>query len=110
VMTLEARFSEGQFDPVARGVSPMEGVVADAGGAGLKIHIDSDQAVASVAALLTRIAEEAKIRTRGPILFCIADRETGAEVEIATGRDFPVNPQIKGAIKAMAGVVLVEEI
>ncbi len=110
VMTLEARFNEGQFDPVARSVSPMEGVVADAGGAGLRIHIDSDQAIASVAALLQRIAEEAKIRTRGPILFCIADRETGEEVEISTGRDYPVNPQIKGAIKAMAGVVLVEEV
>jgi DNA polymerase-3 subunit alpha len=88
----------------------MEGVVADAGGAGLRIHIDSDQAVASVAALLNRIREEARIRTRGPILFCIANRETGEEVEVATGPDFPVNPQIKGAIKAMAGVLLVEEI
>ena len=110
VMSLEARFNEGQFDPVARSAAPMEGVVADAGGAGLRIHIDSDQAVASVAALLNRIREEAKIRTRGPILFCIANRETGEEVEIATGADFPVNPQIKGAIKAMAGVLLVEEI
>jgi DNA polymerase-3 subunit alpha len=88
----------------------MEGVVADAGGAGLRIHIDSDQAVASVAALLKRIAEEAKIRSRGPIRFCIADRETGEEVEVDAGRDYPVNPQIKGAIKAMAGVVMVEEI
>ncbi|MCA0273146.1 MAG: DNA polymerase III subunit alpha [Proteobacteria bacterium] len=110
VMTLEARFNEGQFDPVARSVAPMEGVVADAGGAGLRIHIDSDQAVASVAALLKRIAEEAKIRSRGPIRFCIADRETGEEVEVDAGRDYPVNPQIKGAIKAMAGVVMVEEI
>ena len=32
VMSLEARFNEGQFDPVARSVAPMEGVVADAGG------------------------------------------------------------------------------
>ncbi|MBC7140725.1 MAG: DNA polymerase III subunit alpha, partial [Rhodobacteraceae bacterium] len=109
VMTLEARFAEGQFDPVARSVAPMEGVVADAGGAGLRIHVDSDAAIASVAALLTRMVEEAKIRSRGPVSFCIADRETGEEVEVSTGRDFPVNPQIKGAIKAMGGVVLVEE-
>ena len=110
VMTLEARFNEGQFDPVARSVTPMEGVVADAGAAGLRIHIDSAEAVASVAALLSRISQEGRIRTRGPILFCIADRESGEEIEISTGRDFPVNPQIKGAIKAMAGVVLVEEV
>ncbi len=110
VMTLEAHFNEGQFDPVARSVTPMEGVVADAGAAGLRIYIDSAGAVASIAALLTRIAAEAKIRSRGPILFCIANRETGEEVEISTGQEFPVNPQIKGAIKAMAGVVLVEEV
>ncbi|MCW3782844.1 DNA polymerase III subunit alpha [Defluviimonas salinarum] len=110
VMSLEARFNEGQFDPVARSVAPMEGAVADAGGAGLKIHIESEAAVASVAALLARMVEEAKIRSRGPISFCIADRETGEEVEVSAGRDFPVNPQIKGAIKAMGGVVLVEEV
>ncbi|MEZ5777905.1 MAG: DNA polymerase III subunit alpha [Paracoccaceae bacterium] len=110
VMTLEARFAEGQFDPVARSAAPMEGVVADVGAAGLRIHIDDAAAIASVAALLSRMVEEAKIRTRGPVLFCIANRDTGEEVEISTGRDFPVNPQIKGAIKAMAGVVMVEEV
>ena len=110
VMTLEARFAEGQFDPVARSVAPMEAVVADAGGAGLRIHVESDAAIASVAALLTRMVEEAKIRSRGPVSFCIADRETGEEVEVSVGRDFPVTPQIKGAIKAMGGVVLVEEL
>ncbi|MDW4549537.1 DNA polymerase III subunit alpha [Defluviimonas sp. D31] len=110
VMSLEARFNEGQFDPVARSVAPMEAAVADAGAAGLRIHIESEAAVASVAALLARMVEEAKIRSCGPVSFCIADRETGEEVEIATGRDFPVNPQIKGAIKAMGGVVLVEEV
>ncbi len=78
-------------------------------GRGCRIHVDSDAAIDSVAALLTRMMEEAKIRSRGPVSFCIADRETGEEVEVSTGRDFPVNPQIKGAIKAMGGVILVEE-
>ena len=110
VMSLEARFNEGQFDPVARSVAPMEGVVADAGGAGLRIHIENEDAIASVAALLNRMVEEAKIRSRGPISFCIANRETGEEVEVEAGQDYPVNPQIKGAIKAMGGVVLVEEV
>jgi DNA polymerase-3 subunit alpha len=32
------------------------------------------------------------------------------EVEIDAGRDFPVTPQIKGAIKSLAGVVQVEEV
>ena len=58
----------------------------------------------------TRMMEEAKIRTRGPISFCIANRDTGEEVEVEAGQDYPVNPQVKGAIKAMPGVVLVEEV
>ena len=110
VMTLEARFNEGQFDPVGRSVGPMDAIVADAGSSGLRIHIDDASAVASVAGLLERMAAEKRIRTAGPVLFCISNRNTGEEVEISTGRDFPVNPQIKGAIKSMAGVVLVEEV
>ncbi|MGB3179585.1 MAG: DNA polymerase III subunit alpha [Albidovulum sp.] len=110
VMTLEARFAEGQFDPIARSVGPMEAAVADAGSAGLRIHIDSDAAVASVATLLQRMQEEARVRSRGPVSFCIADHTSGAEVEIATGGDYPINPQIKGAIKAIPGVILVEEV
>ena len=32
------------------------------------------------------------------------------EVDVELGDDFPVNPQIKGAIKSLGGVVSVEEI
>ena len=110
VMTLEARFNEGQFDPVARSVAPMEGVVADAVSAGLRIHVDVEAAVASVAGLLSRMVDEGASRNRGPISFCIADRETGAEVEITAGDDLPVSPQIRGAIKSLPGVMLVEEV
>ncbi|MCB2110072.1 MAG: DNA polymerase III subunit alpha [Defluviimonas sp.] len=109
VMTLEARFNEGQFDPVGRGVTAMESVVADAGGAGLRIHIDDGAAVTSVAGLLARMEEGGKIRSRGPVRFCIATRETGEEVEVETGRDHPINPEIRSAIKSLPGVLLVEE-
>ncbi|SPH16933.1 DNA polymerase III subunit alpha [Defluviimonas aquaemixtae] len=110
VMTLEARFNEGQFDPVARSVAPMENVVADAVAAGLRIHVDAEAAVASVAGLLVRMAEDGASRARGPVSFCIADFGTGAEVEVVAGDSFPVSPQIRGAIKAMPGVMHVEEV
>ena len=32
------------------------------------------------------------------------------EVEIDSGAEYPVTPQIKGAIKSLTGVVMVEEI
>ncbi|MDE3078751.1 MAG: DNA polymerase III subunit alpha [Paracoccaceae bacterium] len=109
VMTLEARFNEGQFDPVARGVSPIEGAIADVGSAGLRVHIGDAGAVSSVASLLERMAAGAG-RSRGPITFCIADPETGREIDISPEQEFPVTPQIKSALKSLNGVVMVEEL
>ena len=110
VMTLEARFNEGQFDPVARGVAPIEGVITDAGGAGLRIHLGVPSAAASVAALFNRIGTGAAGRGRGPILFCINDPDSGREIEISTEEDYPVSPQIKSALKSLQGVVMVEDL
>jgi DNA polymerase III subunit alpha len=109
VLTVEATLEGETLKLLARAAQPIDVVAADAGGAGLRIHVDSAGAVGAVAALLSRMAAEIKTRARGPVSFCIADHDSGAEIEIATGRDFPVNPQIKGAIKSMAGVVTVEE-
>ena len=71
---------------------------------------DEIAAMMAEAAELVRKAEELRGKARGPVSFCVADRDTGAEIEVAAGRDFPVNPQIKGAIKSMQGVVMVEEV
>jgi DNA polymerase-3 subunit alpha len=32
------------------------------------------------------------------------------EVDVLLGEDFPVSPQIKGALKSLGGVVMVEEV
>jgi DNA polymerase-3 subunit alpha len=32
------------------------------------------------------------------------------EVDVLLGDDFPVNPQIKGALKSLSGVMTVEEL
>jgi len=110
VMMLEARQAEGQFDPVARSVAPIEAVIADAGGTGLRIHVGTEAAVAAVAALLARMRDEAAPRARGPVRFAISDPARGAEVEITAGTALPVDPRIKSAIKAVAGVIAVEEV
>ena len=110
VMTLEARFNEGQFDPVARSVTPLETFVADAGSAGLKIFIEEPEAVGIVARVLADAAEKARGMARGPIQFCLIHPDLPGEVEIDTGVEYPVTPQIKGAIKSLPGVILVEEV
>jgi DNA polymerase-3 subunit alpha len=110
VLTVEANLEGETLKLLARAAQPIDTVAADAGSSGLKVHVDTVAAVGSVAALLQRMAEELRGKARGPVSFCVADRDTGAEIEVAAGRDFPVNPQIKGAIKSMQGVVMVEEV
>ena len=110
VMTLQAQFNEGQFDPIARSVAPMDGVVAEAGGSGLRIFVESPEAAPSVAAILERAKGESGIRGRGPVHLCLMAPDLPGEVEMLLGEDFPVTPQIKGALKAGGGVMTVEEV
>ena len=109
VLTVEANLEGETLKLLARAAQAIDTVAADAGSSGLRVFVDSAAAVSSVAALLTRMADEMRGKTKGPVSFCISDRDSGTEIEVAAGRDFPVNPQIKGAIKSLSGVVMVEE-
>ena len=110
VMTLEGRFNEGQFDPIARSVAPIDAVVADAGGMALKVFVNKAEVVASVAGLLERAAETARGVKPGEVSLCLIDPTLPGEVDMTLGKSFPLNPQIKGAIKSLGGVVDVEEV
>jgi DNA polymerase-3 subunit alpha len=110
VLTLEARFNEGQFDPVARGATPLDGVVAGAGATGLRVFMESPEAVATVRSILDRARAEAAMRGRGPIELCLMAPDLPGEVGVLIGDDFPVSPQIKAALKAVGGVMTVEEL
>ena len=114
VMQLEARFNEGQFDPMGRSVAAMDTVIADAGAAGLRIYLEHPDSVAQVAHVLEQAVAAARAggqRTgRGPVHLCLMDPTLPGEVEIDTGAEFPVTPQIKGALRSLAGVIEVEEV
>ena len=77
---------------------------------GLKVFVDDPAAINVVSSLLERAAKDAKMRARGPVNLCLMHPELPGEVEIDLGQEFPVSPQIKGAIKSLDGVVIVEEI
>jgi DNA polymerase-3 subunit alpha len=109
VITAEATVESDQLKLLCRAVQPIDMVVADAGTAGLRIFIDSAQAISTVANLLENAAQTVTQGGRGPIHFCLVDKDLPGEVEIDSGREYPVNPQIKGALKSLGGVVMVEE-
>ena len=111
VMTLEAKFNEGQFDPLGRSVAPIDSVVADAGTSGLRIMIEDPSAANQVANLLEQAASAAATTVgKGPILLRLFNASLPGEIDIDTGVEYPVTPQIKGAIKSLDGVLDVEEI
>ena len=102
VCTVEATMESDQLKLLARGIAPLDTVVADVGGVGLKIP--------AVSEVLRGAAQAAAKAARGPISFCVMGAGLPGEVEIETGQDYPVTPQIKGAIKSLNGVMAVEEI
>ncbi len=110
VMTLEGRFNEGQFDPMGRSVAAMDSVIADAGSSGLQVLIEDAAALPGVANILQNARPAVRVVGKGPVQLCLIHPELPGEVEIDAGDDFPVNPQIKGALKSLSGVVDVQEV
>lgn len=110
VVTAEATLEADQLKLLARSIGPIDIAVADAGTAGMRIYVEAASAMQQVANILEGAAEAARKAPRGPIQLCLLDPALPGEVEIDLGRNFPVNPQIKGAIKSLDGVMDVEEI
>ncbi|MEC7764441.1 MAG: DNA polymerase III subunit alpha [Pseudomonadota bacterium] len=110
VVTVEATYESEQLKLLARSAAPVDTVVQDAGGMALKVYVDSPGVVATVAGLLESAREQAKGARPGAVSFCLMDPTLPGEVEMDIGAEFPLNPQIKGALKSLSGVVDVEEV
>ncbi|QFT75021.1 DNA polymerase III subunit alpha [Ruegeria sp. THAF33] len=110
VLTAEATMEADQLKLLGRSVGPADSLVAEAGATGLRIYVDEAQAVPTVAKVLEDAASAAKGAARGPVQFMLLDPSLPGDIEMELGREFPINPQIKGAIKSLEGVMTVEEI
>ncbi len=109
IVTVEATMESEQLKLLGRSVAPIDTVVAEVGGMGLRIYVDEAAAMAAVASVLEGAVKAAQGTGRGPISVCLMDDSLPGEVEMDLGAEFPVTPQIKGAIKSLSGVVEVEE-
>jgi len=89
---------------LANAVQPIDQVAAEAGASALRIHLNRAEAIPTLAGLLAKVEG----RNRAQITLCLPD-DQGREIDVTLPQPYPVTPQIKGAIKAMQGVVLVEE-
>ncbi len=109
VVTVEATLEADQLKLLARSVAPIDTIVADVGGMGLRVFIDTADAIGAVQAVFRTAEQAAQKAQKGPVHLCITTGDLG-EVELALGEDFPVTPQIKGAIKSLGGVVDVHDV
>ena len=108
---VEANLEADQLKLLARGVTPVDDVVEmGQGPMGLRVFVDQTEAVSSVANLLERMKTESKTKGRAPVHLCLMAPDLPGEVEVILPDPFPVSPQIKGALKSLPGVSMVEEV
>jgi DNA polymerase-3 subunit alpha len=110
VVSVEATLESDQLKLLGRSVTPIDVAVADAGGMGLRIFIETPGAIAAVSEVLEGARKAANVAGKGPVHLCLMDPALPGEVEVDLGAQFPVTPQIKGAIRSLGGVLEVEEI
>jgi DNA polymerase-3 subunit alpha len=110
VLTVEAT-SEGpdQVKMLLRAAQSVDSAVADAAAMGLKIYVSDPAALPSIRARLEESKKGARGRGRGPVNLVLMAPDLPCEVELALPGEYPMTPQIAGAIKAASGVVMVEE-
>jgi len=109
VLTVEATLEADQLKLLGRSAMRVDDLVADVGGMGLKVFIDEVRAIASVQSVLEGARQAVARAAKGPVQFCVMAGDLG-EVDLDLGEDFPVTPQIKGAIKSLSGVLDVQDL
>lgn len=110
VITAEATMESDQLKLLMRSAGPVDSAIADAGRSSLRVYLDSASAVATVATVLQDAKTAARNASPGEIYLYLQDPALPGDVEMDLGQMFPINPQIKGALKSLEGVMDVEEI
>ncbi len=109
VIQVEATMEAEQLKLLGRSVMPADLAVANAGSSGLRVFVGDVAAIPTVNDILQNAIRDKVKGGRGPITFTIDDAELG-EIDVELGAEFPVNPQIKGALRSLSGVIEVQEI
>ncbi len=109
IVQAEATLEADQLKLLARGIQPVDNAIAGEAN-GLRVFVEDEAGVVSVEGLLERTVAEASRAAKGPIHLCLMAPDLPGEVEVILGEDFPVSPQIKGALRSLEGVVMVEEV
>lgn len=103
LLAADVRAEEDSFRLTVQQVQPLDDAVAQSG-AGLRIYLRDPEPVASLKALIQR-----ERRGKGKITF-VLDLEDGREVEVALKETYAVSAPTRAAIKAVPGIVEVQDL
>ena len=110
IVQVEATMEAEQLKLLGRSVGPVEAAVAGAGAMGLRIFVEDSGALPAIAEVLAGAAARMGKAPRGPVHICLSGGDLPGEIEMDLGMEFPVTPEIRGAIKSLGGIQGVEEI
>ncbi|WP_292311907.1 histidinol dehydrogenase [Marivivens sp.] len=109
VLTVEATMESDQLKLLARSIVPIDTVVSDLTSSALRVYVNEPQAVSAISTVLEG-AKTQKLRgARGPVILTLMTSGDLAEIDIDLSEDFPINPEIKGALRSLDGVMDVVE-
>ncbi|EYD74805.1 DNA polymerase III alpha subunit [Rubellimicrobium mesophilum DSM 19309] len=90
-------------------MTPIDDAVLSAA-AGLRVFVEAEEAITSVAKILADARAAAKRTRGGPVTLLLMHPSLPGEVEIEVGDGWPVTPQVRRALRSVVGVVEVEEV
>ncbi len=103
LLTVDARIEEDNLRLMAVEIAGLDQAAA-AAATGLRIFLKTPDALASIKQVLDRAG-----RGKGRVDFVLDLEDLGREVEIALPGRYAVSPAVKGAIKAIPGILAVAE-
>lgn len=106
VLTVEAQLEADQLKLLCRSAQPVDAVAVAGGASGLRVVVDAPDALGPAATILSGAVADP--RRGAPVSLCIMAPDLG-EAEVTLPQPYAITPAIKGAIKSLPGVVLVED-
>jgi DNA polymerase III subunit alpha len=117
VLTVQANLEADQLKLLATSAAPVDAGLARAGRTEIRVFIEEETAATSVRSLLERYRDDSSVRGRGAVTLStlgvellVGGMPRICDIDIALGDGWPMNPQIKSALRSLTGVVAVEEL
>ena len=106
VATVKVEREDGQIRMIANNLRPLDQVIGNAS-EGLRIFVEKPEACAGLKKRLSE-ARQAAHKTGGTVSLVMMSQ--AREVELRLADNFVITPRVTGAIKALPGILHVEEL